>query len=390
MRRIVAALTGLALLAASGLVRADELTTLQGEQISGEITGIDEAGKLSGKNLPANLELDGVRRIVRPATNAAKGTIALDLLGGGRILGTSLTVEKEKFHVGWNLSADKVVLPIDVVRAVRFKLNQNDDSFEAALAKPSADTDRVFVEIDGKLTILTGLVESLSAENIVFQYEGAQQTLPIEKLYGIVVAQVGKPVKATSGVTVELADGSRIAGVAKSLKDGQLALSLGPAAMTLPWPAVKSMTVRSSRLAFLSDLDPVETDEHPLLVSAQPWQRDLSVLKKPLTIGERKFDRGIGVHSYSKLVFDVSEGYDVFTAVIGLDAAAERRGDCVFVVLADGRELARERVTGATAAKELKLDIKNVKQLALVVEPGEGLDLADLADWADARVMKQK
>jgi hypothetical protein len=30
-----------------------------------------------------------------------------------------------------------------------------------------------------------------------------------------------------------------------------------------------------------------------------------------------------------------------------------------------------------------------VKQLTLLVEPGEDLDLADLANWADARVIRQ-
>lgn len=378
------------LLSAAAWLPADEITTLDGQKLSGDIVAIDEAGKISGKNLPDELELDLLRRIERSVPEqSAKGAVVLDLVGGGRILGDSVTVADEKFHVAWAFG-EKLVLPIDVVRSVRLKPAVNDATFEAALAKPSADNDRLFVEVDGKLTILTGLVESLTAENVVFQYEGEQQTLPLAKLFGIVVSQVDTGIKPPSGVTLELADGSRVAGVAKSLADGKLAVSIGPASAELPWSAVKSVAVRSSRLAFLSDLDPVEVEESRLVTLPQPWQRDKSVARKTLTLGERKFDRGIGTHAYSKLVFDLAGNYDAFNATIGIDAAAERHGDCIFVVVADGQELARERMTGTTEAKELKLDISGVKQLTLIVEPGEDLDLADLANWADARVIKQK
>ncbi len=378
------------LLNAATWLSADEITTLDGQKLAGEIVAIDEAGQISGQNLPGDLQLDLLRRIERSVPEqSTKGSIALDLVGGGRIQGDTVTVADEKFHVAWAVG-DKLVLPIDVVRAVRLKPAVTDATFEAALAKPSADHDRLFVEVDGKLTILSGLIESLTAENVVFQYEGEQQTLPLARLFGIVVAQVGTSVKPASGITLELADGSRIVGATKSLADGKLTVSIGPASAELPWSAVRSMTIRSSRLAFLSDLDPIEVEESRLVTLPQPWQRDKSVARKTLTLGERKFDRGIGTHAYSKLVFDVAGNYDAFSAIIGIDAAADRHGDCIFVVVADGQELARERMTGTTEPKELKLDITGVKQLALIVEPGEELDLADLANWADARVIKQK
>jgi hypothetical protein len=107
-------------------------------------------------------------------------------------------------------------------------------------------------------------------------------------------------------------------------------------------------------------------------------------------LDDRKFDRGLGVHAHSELVFDIGGGYDVFAAVIGLDAASDGKGDCVFVVLGDGEELLRQRCASNDKPRKIKLDIAKVQELSLIVEPGEGLELADLADWADARVIKQK
>ena len=377
---------------ASDALSAESLTLLEGQEVAGEIATIDAAGKVTGKDLPDNLDLNGLRKIVRevPAAANDKPGVILELIGGGRLLADSVTIASEKFVVKWSHGED-LLLPIDAVRAVRLKPAGKDDNFDAALAKPSADNDRLFVEIDGKLSMLVGLVESLAADKVVFQYEGQQQSLATEKLFGIVVAQAGAGGKSNSGVVVELADGSRIAGVVKTLAEGKLSLTVGAsAAVSVPWSAVRTMAIRSARLAFLSDLDPTRVKEQPIVTLAAPWQRDRNVYRKTLTIGERKFDRGLGTHASSELAFNVDGQFDTFAAFIGIDALAAGKGDCLFVVQGDGRELARERMTGRDAGKELKLDIRGVKELVLVVEAGEDLDLADLADWADARVIRQK
>lgn len=374
----------------STILAEDTLTLLEGDRVTVTIEAIDADGKISGPQTPANLTLDDLRKIETPTpeATAAKPAVILDLVDGGRIGAESITIAKENFQVKWSLG-EPLEFPIDVVRAVRFKPSGESETFEEALTKPSADQDRIFVEVDDQVAMLVGLVESLTADNIVFEFEGEKQTLPTAKLFGIVVAQVNPVAKSKSGVTVQLADGSRITGKVRELTGGKLTLGMGPAAVSVPWSAVQSMAVRSARLAFLSDLDPVEVEERRIVTLPGPYQRDASVNKTTLTIGERKFERGLGVHAYSRLVFEIGGDYQVFAATIGIDAAAERHGDCVFVVLGDGRELARERMTGAAAAKELKLDVSGVKQLTLLVEPGEDLDLADLANWADARVIRQ-
>ena len=64
------------------------------------------------------------------------------------------------------------------------------------------------------------------------------------------------------------------------------------------------------------------------------------------------------------------------------------KGDCVFVVLADGEPLLTRRMRGNEPPEEIQLPIAGREQVTLVVEPGEGLDLADHADWCDARLIK--
>ncbi len=393
MSRCFANLLGLVLLACftTTSIGAERLVLLGGEESQGVVQGIDADGKVSGQNLPEGLELDGLRKIERVAAVKPndKPTLVLDLIGGGRLLADSVTIAEEKFVVKWPHGED-ASLAIDAVRAVRFKPGVTSDIFEAALAKPSADNDRLFVEIDGQPAMLVGLIESMSAESIVFQYEGKQQTVAVEKLFGIVVAHAGVETKKKSGVTVQLLDGSRLSGVVKTLADGKLSLTVGATAtVSIPWDAVQAMSIRSARLSFLSDLDPVRVKEQAIVTLASPWQRDQNVYRKSLAIGERKFERGIGTHAISELAFAIDGEFDTFAVVIGIDAVTGGKGDCVFVVQGDERELLRQRMTGRDAAKEISLDIRGVKELVLLVEAGEDLDLADLADWADARVIRK-
>ena len=66
------------------------------------------------------------------------------------------------------------------------------------------------------------------------------------------------------------------------------------------------------------------------------------------------------------------------------------KGDCVFSVLGDGQSMLTQRIKGNDPPQDLKVDISRYEQITLLVEPGEGLDLADHANWCDVRFIKGK
>jgi hypothetical protein len=375
-----------------------QLTLLDGQQIEGEVNSITSTGKLEGPGIPAGLELDGLRSIRRtsPTPEVSPPQVILQLQGG-EVRASGVTLADEKLNIAWKLGQGLVV-PIDLVRAIRFDTQTAGELFDEALATPSAEHDRLFVKIDGRLQSLTGLIEKITDDEVLFDFEGRKRTLARKQLYGIVVAQFNEADRRPPPFHVALIGGSRLGGQSISLADGQFELSLSDdATAKLPLSSVIRIDIRSSRLAFLSDLEPVEVEESPLVAQVSPWQRDRSVGKKTLTLiaaggqSEPKtieFDKGLGVHSRSRLTFDVGGDYDTFAAVIGIDAESEGRGDCEFVVLGDNRELYRQRVRGGEEPRTLQLDIDGVDRLTLLVEPGEDLDLADHADWCDARLLK--
>ena len=141
-------------------------------------------------------------------------------------------------------------------------------------------------------------------------------------------------------------------------------------------------------MTFASDLDPAEVKEEALVSYAGPWRRDLSVLGHPLTLGQSAFDKGLGVHSRCLLTYACEGQFDSFAATVGIDAETNGKGDCIFQIMGDGKELFNQRVRAGDSALPVSVKVAGIKRVTLAVEPGEDLDIGDHADWCDARFVK--
>ncbi len=349
------------------------------------------AGKLAGDGVPEGLSLDDLRRIELATEQPAAMMLPVgaELRGGGRVHGKSATIGDERCRIDWTLG-QPLAMPIDVVRGLRLSPEATSPEFDKALAAPAADADRIFFKVDGKSDSISGLIVSLTADQLTFQLEGAERMLPRAQLIGLVLAQPQAEGEVTR-TTVHLRDGSRLAGDLTAIAKGAASLALpGGGQIEFPWSAAIAVDVRSSRVAYLSDLKPVEVEESTLLTLPRPWQRDKSVMGKPLTLGSRVFDKGLGVHARSALTFAADRKYDVLAGMIGIDAQSGGKGDCVFSVLGDGQNIFTQRIKGNDPSQDLKLDISRYERITLLVEPGEGLDLGDHANWCEVRLVRNK
>jgi hypothetical protein len=351
------------------------------------------AGKLSGDGVPADLTLDDLQRIeLSPAqiSTAVKPAAIVELRGGGHVPAKSASIENEKCQIEWN-HGTPLSLAVDLVRAIRFDLAAADPEFEKAVATPSAERDQVFLKDDArKLSMLAGLIDSLDAEQLRVHVGGQERSIARSRIFGIVVAQPAAT-DSPPRCQVIFPGGCVLGGETLSLAAGKATLEF-PAGdkAGFSWSAVSRVTIRSSRVAFLSDLKPLVEEQQPLVTLPLPAQRDKSVSGGVLTLDSRTFDKGLGVHARSSLTFAADKKWDTLAATIGLDAAAGRKGDCVFTVLADGKPLLSRRMKGADPAEDIQLPIAGREQVTLLVEPGEGLDLADHANWCDARFIKDR
>jgi hypothetical protein len=95
----------------------------------------------------------------------------------------------------------------------------------------------------------------------------------------------------------------------------------------------------------------------------------------------------LAIHSPSKIVYRVPEGFKKFYAVAGIDDSVVAAGSFSLVVLGDGKELRREKYTPVTPREPLPLvfDVTGIRRIAIALEPSEGQDLGDQLDLCEAR-----
>lgn len=364
------------------------LTLLGGESLIAQSLSIS-AGKLSGEGVPVPLTLDDLRqiRIATPIPDSRPAVI-LDLLGGGRFFAKTIVIGSDECQVE-TLLAGKLSIPLDQVRGMRLETTANAE-YDKALSAPSADKDRLFIKFEDKVDSVSGVLKSLDEQDFSFELDGEARKLPRAKLFGLVVAQ-GSAEDDPAKAMITLRDGSVVAGEIDSLNGGKLMARLpGGSKVELPFDSLAFISLRSTRLAFLSDLKPVEEEQRSIAFLDVPWQRDRSVQGRTLTLGQRTFDKGIGCHAECRLTFAAEGKYDVLAGVIGIDAETGGKGDCIFTVLADGETIFTRRVKGTDPPQEIQLKISRANRVTLAVEAGAGLDLSDHADWCDARFIKEQ
>ena len=122
----------------------------------------------------------------------------------------------------------------------------------------------------------------------------------------------------------------------------------------------------------------------------QQWgtlKMDRTVDGHSLSVGGFIFDRGLGTHANSSIVYQLDGKYRRLEGAVGLDDEANRGNKLEFLIYADGRLIWRSGIfSGWRNPLYFKLDISEVKELNLMVgDGGDGIN-SDHADWLGIKV----
>jgi hypothetical protein len=190
---------------------------------------------------------------------------------------------------------------------------------------------------------------------------------------------------------VVLQNGARLSVRTAELVEGLLrATTVTGAAVRIPLASVAAVNVYQGAAVYLSDMPPRKYDHTPYLGIPWPVANDHSASGSDLRLGGGTYDKGVGLHSQSRVTYALPPGARRFEAVVGLDEVSGRRGQAVVRVLADGKPLLDPPVELAATdpPRPLRLPLPpGARELTLAVEFGRGGDVQDDVDWADARVV---
>jgi len=140
-----------------------------------------------------------------------------------------------------------------------------------------------------------------------------------------------------------------------------------------------------------SDGEVLWLDELDLSGIEQGWgspHANRSVDDHPLGVNGHAFARGVGTHARSEWIIDLHARARRFRAFVGVDQETSGAGSVAFVVVVDGRQVARTPVlTGADDPRRIDVDLSGAGRMELIVEDGGDNNYWDHADWADASLL---
>lgn len=341
----------------------------------------------------SKLSLDDIATVEFPTPlRAPSGPMAFYLHDGGVLYGNLLAGQTESVRA--ETLAGPVNLPWTQLAAIRLaeptQFKRASELFDDARRNRSPSQDRIVSRDHADVKVIEGRLESFSESGGAFVFSGESRKFQNSKLYGVVFA-AGATRPSVKPVRVALADGSMIFAdlVSGSGETLRLQTSFAGSPVEIPLADIRGLNIRSSRVVFLSAIDPSSQRTEGVLHAPQPIGVDRNVQGDPIIMGGRTFERGVGVHSRTEVSYPLGGAYEQFAATIGIDDAVRPYGSVIMVVKGDGRVLFDSGlVTGDMPTRDILVDVAGVQTLTLLVDYGEGLDASDQANWGDARLLR--
>jgi hypothetical protein len=344
----------------------------------------------SGERAFPTDELVQLRFATASAGEAAIYDIELALVGGDRIYGAlgsgaeGEVVRLEAPDIG------SVELPLESVAGLTTRHARREEHRAAALALSEAANlpeDRLLLT-NGD--VVSGFVTSISADAVVIDAAAGEQRISAALLVAARLASVPRPRIESQHAVVHLRGGGRLTVVDLELKGSAAVVKLaaGPSA-TIEVERITSVDVAGGRWEWLSSIEPATFEHTSMLGLDFGYVRDRNVMGGPLVIGGRRYEHGIGVHSRSRLTYELAGAYREFVTSFGLDDDSGPLADVDVMIRADGQTMFERRgVRAGRPAESIRLNTSGVRRIELLVDFGANGDMQDRFNWVEAALVK--
>jgi len=152
-----------------------------------------------------------------------------------------------------------------------------------------------------------------------------------------------------------------------------------------------AMDLLRGQAVYLSELAPARYAHTPYLGVRWPLGEDASAAGRLLRVGDQCYDKGVGLHGRCRVTYRLDGKYAWFEATAGLDPSAGSKGRARLAVFVDGKEHplgeGKER-TAQDPPLPVLLDVRDARELTLVVDFGSLGDVQACVNWGGARLLK--
>jgi hypothetical protein len=409
--RTFAILTTLLVVGATGLgAEAAKLRTTTGKSLEGELVSISEKelvvrGKEGNVTVPMKEVLDLTLQAASPPTEAKYSDV--ELTDGTLLHCVQVSIKKDKVEVKL-AGGPEVKLPLSVVNSI---LNNAQDAqvreeWQKLQAKRGNSDLLALKDSEGTVNSLAGTFGEGDEAGTAIAFEtasGNKTKINLTRVHGM--SFLRKLAADAPSAVCKVHDTSKnVLAAVKVTYGGDFKVTTAAGVeVVYPRDLVARVDYSSGKLAYLSDLEPIRVVERSGSGDKDDWvdhyRRDQGFSDDgQIRIGKEKYAKGLGLHAYTDLVYDIGGEYKDFKAFLGFDPNIKRLSTSPVKILieGDGRELFTASVLPPDPKnlktlpppQPLALNIQNVKRLRIVVSSSGLFDLGDYLNLADAKVSK--
>ena len=370
-----------------------------GSTVSGQIRRLGEKDGVSlvtetgaERLLPYDRLVKLTREGAPPPTAAEGGEVVL-FPDGDRLVRCKIGKTGE-FNLGVHSAAlDDLSIPLDGILGLVLEPPADPAMAEALLARVRSEPRQTEVAWLANGDKLPGLFAGLDEKKLLFQPETGKVELARSGVVAVGFAQGQVVYRRPPGAFFELTllDGSRLGVSEARVERGQVVGRARFAAeVRMPIGELASIHALNGPVAYLSDREVTGAIYEPYLGPTRPYRRNATVAGEVFKVGGKSFDRGLGTQSRTLLVYKLEEGAKRFQAQVALDDRAGPLGSVVFRVQV-GRTIRYESppMSAGEPPRTIDLDLEGANALVLMTEFGERGDVRDIADWIEARIIRQ-
>lgn len=362
-------------------------------QVAGRLGALnnDQSATLGDASFPAGEFIELIQRgMVRPAFPWDRPHLLL--VNGDWWPGQVMEIKDDRirFNPSFGKSHDLIIPVSAVAYAWLMSPRPNDipDPSKPNLVISKRSTDSVWLTNNDELR---GTILSLDRTALGIETNGQSHNISTERVRAMAFnSELAQSPKQKDPIAqFLLSSGARVSLSGPTLQDGRIVgRSLAGVEIRLILSEIVRIEFRSNRVMYLDGLKPIRYEHTPYLNTRWPLGINRSTFEnRPMRLGQHVFDRGLGIHSQSKLTFVIPAGASRFEAWAGLDADGGRLGDVSVSVSVDDRVVfGPAKFIGTTPLNRIVVKLPDAaKELTLTVDFSGNGDVQDHFDFADAR-----
>jgi hypothetical protein len=333
-----------------------------------------------------------VSRALLPPPPSTDGSHVL-LAEGDRLMHVIVGETTETaINVQCHSSLSKLSIPLECVLALLLSGPAESESFQLfwdRIGNEPRSTEVVWMTNGDRLV---GGFLGMNDHVIKFQVEG--KSIDVDRTgvtaVGFDPATMNYPRPPSSFLDVTLTDGSRLGLTGTHIEKGLLIASTRfGQEVRVPLGEIVRIEPRTERIHYLSERRPDAVNYVSYVGPTRPVRVDRSVDGHRFQLSGRFYDRGLGMQSRTLVAYKLKPGDRRFQALVGLDDRAGPLGSVVFRVLLDGKpQLTTRQLGSRDTPVAIDVDLSKAKLLILITEFGNRGDVRDLADWVEARIIR--